>query len=167
MDPTWPSAADKLKKLITVLEAQSKRRASTFGCAPTAFQNMLALYPVAPPPELLQFLCAVSPQKTVDIGLISLMSPADLLDYQTGSGPVESTARFGLMALGSWSGEGDGDAWVCNLHDGSIHALNLECGYEDTLEDTLETTSISQRSEHGWTIWSPKPKSGNGFGPGR
>jgi hypothetical protein len=98
---------------------------------------LFMLLPVAPPPELTKFLCAVAPDATIRLGVLELMTPSDLRDYQTGAAPVEDNTRFGFMALGYWTGRSDGDAWIYDLRSGIIHSLDVGSGYEGSSEGTL------------------------------
>ena len=61
-----------------------------------------------------------------------------LVLVQIDSAPVEDNTRFGLMALGYWRGESDGDAWIYDPRTGRIHSLGVGSGYEGSLEGTLE-----------------------------
>lgn len=137
MDASWQVAAARLKHLATFLQRKWNQRVPKFGCSAIALEQFFMLFPVSPPPELIKFLCAVIPDESISLGVLKLMKPADLLEYQTDCAPVEDNTRFGLMSLGYWTGESDGDAWIYDLRTGVIHSLNVGSGYEGSLEATL------------------------------
>lgn len=137
MDTSWQAAATRLKHLATFLQRKWNKRVPDFGCSAIALEPFFMLFPVSPPPELIKFLCAVTPDESVHLGVLNLMTPADLCEYQTDCAPVEDNTRFGLMALGNWTGESDGDAWIYDLRTGIIHSLSVGSGYEESLEGTL------------------------------
>ncbi len=89
MDASWQSAASRIKHLVTFLQRKWDLRVPNFGCDALALEPYFMLFPTNPPPEFVKFLCAVTPDETVRLGVLSLKTPSDPRDYQVDCAPVE------------------------------------------------------------------------------
>jgi len=138
MDDSWRLAATRLKHLATLVRRKENQRIPRFGCDALALEPFFMLFPVNPPPDLVRFLCEITPDETIHLGVHTLLSVSDLYRYQIDAAPVEDNTRFALMALGYWTGESDGDAWIYDLRAGTIHSLDVCSGYEGSREATLQ-----------------------------
>lgn len=150
MDTTWDSAASRLTALAAILLRRWKQRIPAFGCQAIELEPLFMLMPVNPPPELVKFLCAVTPVASVHLRVFSLLSPTDLVEYQIDSAPICGNNQFGLMGLGYWTGRSDGDAWIYDLRTAKIHSLDIGSGDQDSLEGVLEGCYLQFHSFGEW-----------------
>jgi hypothetical protein len=141
-------SAERLIRLVRHLST-SKRQ---FGCSPADLEPIWKLYSVRPSDELVQFLTLITPRRFVDIGVVKLMPPTDLLEYQTEYAPIYYHTELNLFGLTYWTGISDGDAWVIDLRNDTIFNLSIGSEYESR-EAAVENSQLVFRDFDRWVSY--------------
>lgn len=124
-----------------------------FGCLDADLEIFAPHYPLPLPKELRAFLVETMPQGYLDIGILKTYGPRELLNEQLGAVPFYGNMGLGFFGLGWWTGNSDGDGWLCDLDDLRVYAVSLSHNYDNTRETLIRKAYLQFDSLAAWVAY--------------